>query len=230
MTSYRLRSLRTGRVAPLGPRGVASGITKQLLDRPVVLTMTGLAGDEQGDTRHHGGIEKAVHHYPFDHYDAWIADIGAHPLLAGPGAFGENLSTDELTEADVAVGDVFSLGSAIMEVSQGRQPCWRLNERFDDRTMARRVQATGRTGWYYRVLASGVVAPTDTLELISRHSPQWTIHRIWRVLYEDTMNREELEGICKLPKLSESWRNLAARRLEAGSVEGWAARLDGVKP
>ena len=107
----------------------------------------------------HGGPEKAVHHYPFDHYEAWRTELGDIGLLRQPGAFGENLSAVGLTEADVAVGDVFRLGSAIVEVSQGRQPCWKLNERFGQPTVAKSVQASGRTGWYYRVIETGLVAP-----------------------------------------------------------------------
>jgi MOSC domain-containing protein YiiM len=226
-SSFRLEALLTGKVAPLGTRAVPSGIAKTPVKRPVFLTETGFVGDEQGDERHHGGAEKAVHHYPFDHYGAWIGETGAERLLSAPGAFGENLSTIGLTEQEVAVGDVFSLGGALIQVSQGRQPCWKLDERFSRRGMARAVQRSGRTGWYLRVLVPGSVSPSDALVLVDRVTPEWTIGRIWKAFYVDVLNRRELEAISNLATLAGSWRGHAARRLETGKVEDWSARLDG---
>ncbi|APX25411.1 hypothetical protein Ga0080559_TMP4615 [Salipiger profundus] len=175
----------------------------------------------------HGGIEKAVHHYPLDHYSDWRAELGDLQALTAPGGFGENISTAGLTEEEVAVGDTFRLGGALIQVSQGRQPCWKLNHRFGVADMARRVQQTGRTGWYYRVLQTGTVAPGDRLELIGRLAPDWTLRRLWHALYVDRMNLVELEGIAALDVLAEGWRKYAVRRLESHRVEDWSARLDG---
>jgi MOSC domain-containing protein YiiM len=139
----------------------------------------------------------------------------------------ENISTAGLTEAEVAVGDTFRLGDALIQVSQGRQPCWKLNHRFGVADMARRVQQAGRTGWYYRVLQTGTVTPGDRLELIDRLAPDWTLRRLWHALYVDRMNLVELEGIAELDVLAEGWRKYALRRLESRRVEDWSARLDG---
>ena len=147
--SVPLLGLLVGGVRPLGKRRAPSGIAKSPVAHPVFLHRNGFEGDARGDTIRHGGSEKAVHHYPFDHYADWESEIGPNALLARPGAFGENVSTRGLVEADVAVGDVFRLGQAVIEVSQGRQPCWKLNERFADVRMAKCVQESGRTGWYY---------------------------------------------------------------------------------
>jgi len=227
MTNLAILSLRTGRLAPLGPRGVPSGIDKSEVSAPLMLSKTGFVGDEQGDTAKHGGPEKAVHHYPLDHYPAWADTMGDHPRLSSSGAFGENISTSGLTETDIAIGDVFRLGTAVVEVSQGRQPCWRLNERFGRKTMAREVQETGRTGWYFRVIETGTVSPGDQLTLLERKASEWTIARIWRAFYIDRLNHAELRGIAALEPLAESWRNYAARRLKSGKVEDWSKRLDG---
>ena len=129
MTGLKAEIL-AGSLRPLGPRGVPSGIIKTGISAPMHIGAEGLVGDTQGDLRVHGGPEKAVHHYPFDHYAAWRLDLGDHALLGEPGSFGENVSTSGLTEDAVAVGDVFRLGGAVVEVSQGRQPCWKLSERF----------------------------------------------------------------------------------------------------
>lgn len=227
MTGIPLQALLVGDVRPLGPRGIPSGIAKVNVDRSLSLGPLGLAGDAQGDTKYHGGAKKALHHYPSDHYPTWTSEIGDRDVLDSTGAFGENLSTLGLTEDDVAVGDVFALGGAIIEVSQGRQPCWKLNERFAQPDMAKRVQATGRTGWYYRVLKPGEVAPDSRLELIDRAAPSWTIRRIWQVFYVDTLNRAELETLAELPQLADGWRRHVRRRLETGSVEDWTPRLTG---
>lgn len=225
--THPLRALLTGPVKPLGKRGAPSGIAKSPVAGPIRLGLTGFEGDAQGDTKHHGGPEKAVHHYPFEHYATWAAEIGPHARLATPGAFGENLSTLGLSEDVVAIGDVFEIGSAVLEVSQGRQPCWKLNERFDISDMARRVQTSGRTGWYYRVLQPGEVRAIDGLKLVERPNPAWTLRRIWHCFYVDRLNHAELEALARLPQLAESWRRHAERRLETRSVEDWTRRLDG---
>jgi len=223
----RVEAVMTGAVRPLGPKAVPSGIDKQPAARPVRLTMRGFTGDAHGDTRHHGGIDKAAHHYPLDHYSAWLEELGPHPRLAQPGAFGENLAVSGLVEQDVAIGDRFRLGTALVEVSQGRQPCFRLNLRMDVANMAYRMQRSGRTGWYYRVVEEGTVAPGDPLELLDRLTPSWTIERLWRILYVDTLDRESLSEMVALPNLPEGWRAIGIQRLSSGTVEGWRMRLEG---
>lgn len=127
-----LQAVLTGRVAPLGVKGAASAIAKTPVVGPVAVGPLGLAGDEQADRRVHGGPEKAVHHYALDHAAAWRGDLpGLRDLLEQPGAFGENFSTHGLTEHDVCVGDLWRVGSALLQVSQARQPCFKLNLRFE---------------------------------------------------------------------------------------------------
>lgn len=219
--------LLTGRIRPLPGSDQLSGIDKRPVSAACQLGPNGFAGDEQADLRVHGGPEKAVHHYPFEHYAAWRADLGAQPLLQAPGAFGENISTTGLTEATVSVGDIFRLGGALVQVSQGRQPCWKLTQRLGVPKLARMVQDSGRTGWYYRVLQSGQAAPGDRLDLVDRLAPDWTLQRLWRALYVDRMNMGELQGIAALDVLAEGWRRYASRRLDSGKVEDWSRRLEG---
>lgn len=222
----------TGPVRPFGPKGVPSGIAKTATRARIRVTATGLEGDGQGDPRHHGGPEKALHHYPFDHYPAWrraLQEQGASGdgVLDTPGAFGENLSTTGLTEADVCIGDRFRLGTALVEVSQARQPCWKLNHRFGYAGMSRAVQQSLRTGWYYRVLETGDVAAGDRLELIARPCPGWSLHRLLQVLYVDRLDYAALEDMAALVPLAESWRKLARQRLERREVEAMERRLSG---
>lgn len=224
--TIRIDTLLIGSIAPLGPRRVPSGIYKRPVSGRAAIGSAGIVGDEQGDRKNHGGPEKAIHHYPFDHYTQWRQELPwLSPRFEGPGAFGENISTAGITEAEVCVGDIYRLGSALVQVSQGRQPCWRLNERFGHPAMAREVQQSGRTGWYYRVIEEGSVGAGDVLDLVDRPAENWTLVRIAHLLYRDTLNLEMLARLSELPQLSESWRKLALRRLERRTVEDWSRRL-----
>lgn len=220
-------SVLVGALAPLGQVGTLSGIAKNIVRGPWHLTRNGIAGDAQGDRRHHGGPEKALHHYPREHYAAWSRELREHPLLRDAGAFGENLSTIGWTEENVCIGDVVRFGSVVLQVSQGRQPCFRLNLRFGREDMAVKVQHTGRTGWYYRVCEPGVVADGAELTLVDRPQPEWPLSRIVRLLYFDIGNRGDFGRAADIPELAEGWRALFRRRLESGKIEEWQKRLDG---
>ncbi|PPU08077.1 MOSC domain-containing protein [Xanthomonas arboricola] len=206
--------------------GSRSAIDKRTVDGTLRVGPDGLQGDEQGDRRVHGGPDKAIHHYPRDHYAAWQAELGAHALLETAGAFGENPSSLGLTEAEVCLGDRFALGTAVVEVSQLRQPCWKLSDRFGLRDMARRVQDTGRTGWYYRVLQPGLVAPGNTLTLQQRPHPRWTLSRLQQLLYARDVDVAAINEVLQLP-LVPSWQSLFARRLQRREIESWSKRLHG---
>lgn len=220
----RVNRLLIGGLSPLGPKSELSGIQKS----PVAsaeLGFTGFGGDEQGDNKRHGGVEKAVHHYCLDHYVLWRHELGELDPLAQPGAFGENLAVEGLNEDGVCIGDVWALGEAVVQVSQARQPCWKLNSRFGVPDMARRLQSSGRTGWYYRVLEPSRVIEGDALHLLHRPNPLWPVSRLLAVLYTGEQDWRSLEDMAMLKELSESWKRLAARRLETGKVEDWSKRL-----
>ncbi len=216
-----------GEVAPLGDARHVSAIDKRPAAGPWRIGKTGVEGDAQADRKHHGGAEKALHHYALDHYATWRDEIGAAPALDAPGAFGENLSTQGWIEDDICIGDVIRFGGALLQVSQGRQPCFKLNLRFGLRDMARRVQMSGRTGWYYRVLEEGVANEGAALHLTERPCPDWPLTRLSHLLYRDMRDREGLAAMAALPHLAQSWRGLAQKRLDSGRVENWSARLYG---
>ena len=226
-SSVLIDAVLVGPAAPFGSHGGRSGIVKTPVTGPVRVETGGMAGDEQADRRHHGGPEKAVHHYAFDHYAAWERSLRPprRAVLATPGAFGENLSTSGLTEAEVCVGDIWRAGTALLQVSQARQPCFKLNHRFGITDMATRVQSSGRTGWYYRVVEPGTIASGDALRLVERTHPDWPLSRLLHIFYVDPLDRAGLEEIAVLQALSPSWRAVAAKRLKRGEVEDWASRL-----
>lgn len=227
MTSV-IACMYAGVAMPFGNRGLPSAIAKKPIEGPWHIGKHGLCGDIQGDPVHHGGPEKALHHYPRDHYETWLRETPElQAALAAPPAFGENISTLGMTEETVCVGDVFRAGSVVLQVAQGRQPCWKLNTRFGRADMAMRVQSTGRTGWYYRVLETGAIKPGDVLTLAERSQPTWPLSRILRLLYHRTLDLEELRALANVQELADGWRRLAEQRVRSGRVEDWKNRLDG---
>jgi MOSC domain-containing protein YiiM len=224
----RIETMFGGQPRLLGSQGKMSSIYKAPLAGPWRVTRLGLEGDAQADPENHGGEDMALHHYPRDHYPAWIAEttaLAAH--LAEAPAFGENISTLGLTEADICIGDSMRVGGVILQVSQGRQPCWKLNAKFHRADVASRVQKSGRTGWYYRVLKEGIIVKGDPFELVDRPHPQWPLSRIIELLYQRTKAYDELAALAELPELAAKWRKLAAQRVGSRSVENWSRRLDG---
>ncbi|KQV84983.1 molybdenum cofactor sulfurase [Massilia sp. Root351] len=237
---HAITALLTGKAVALG-QGVSTGIAKLPAGGPLWLAADGLRGDEQGDRQYHGGPEKALHHYALEHYPHWRGRFGAAAPLQGPGAFGENIATLGMTERDVHVGDVYRVGTALVQVSQGRQPCWKLNLRFGQPDAARAVQDSGLTGWYYRVLRPGWIAPADLLELQERPLPDWPLARLIAALFllprpagegaaagrpGAAAWRAEWQAAAALAPLAENWRANFRLRLERGGVEDWGRRLD----
>lgn len=225
-----IKQLRIGSLARLAGTETLTGIHKWEIDS-AYLNENGLSDDQHGDKRHHGGPEKALHHFASDHYahlqTVLPAPASEHCL---PGAFGENLVTEGLTESDVCAGDIYELGGAIIQVSQPRQPCWRLNLRFGIPDMSRRVQNNLRIGWYYRVLQPGMVSKGDTLILKERPHDDWPLSRVLSVLYENTLDQQALTEMATLKELSPNLRQLAKQRLETQQVENWEGRLFGPTP
>lgn len=226
MTLCTAQTILTGRIKPYTRPGSFSAIHK--LPRSGILRVGphGIDGDEHGDPKVHGGPDKAILHYAYDHYPYWLGVYDGHPLLAAPGAFGENISSIGVTEADVCLGDVISCGSTLLQVTQSRQPCWKMNDRLGDRTAAKRMQSSGRVGWYYSVLQPGFIEAGDEMRLVERPHPQWSLKRVLHLLYEDTMNIEALQALQQL-KLPPSWQKLVKHRIESREVESWSKRLDG---
>ena len=221
-----LDTLLTGRAQDFTRPGSRSAIAKSPRREALRVTALGLAGDEQGDPRIHGGVDKAIHHYPREHYANWASELGEHPLLSNAGAFGENFSTAGWTEEDVCLGDRIRAGTALLEVSQGRMPCWKLSDRFGIKEMALRMQNSGRTGWYYRVLEEGVVAAGGSLQLVERPHGDWSLARLAGVLFDKQVDPRLLRECLALP-LTPSWRRTLERRLDKREVEDWNPRLQG---
>jgi len=202
-----VRCILVGESQSFGPKGQLSAYVKTPIDRSVVLTKLGIIGDHQADKKHHGGVDKALFHYPSDHYRVWESERPElTSYLRNVGAFGENVSSSGADETNVFIGDQYKLGSAIIEISQGRQPCWKLGHFFNDLSMVKAVVDTGRGGWYYRVLTQGEFNIGDKFELIERPNPMLSVKKVFDVLIAKNKDIDTLSRLVELDTLSPSWQ------------------------
>jgi ferredoxin-NADP reductase/MOSC domain-containing protein YiiM len=224
LPSGELKQLRTGKTALLGSSGVLSAIRKQPQAGPQVLGLLGFIGDEQTDS-FHGGAERAILQYDSTHYASWRTELAGIADLLSPGSFGENFVVDGMTEQNMCIGDIVHVGTAVLEVTESRQPCYKLDHRFGHDGMGRISQQNGRTGWFYRVLRTGLVAQGDLVEVVERPHPEWTISAVQDLLYRDTSNYAAAAEILTLSSLSASFRETFIRRTALAEVEDWEGRL-----
>lgn len=206
-------TLFTGSIRPLPDSGRPTGMYKTPVTAPIALGIEGFSGDQQADRRVHGGPDKAVHLYPARHY-ARLAERfpEAAPQLV-PGALGENLSTPDLDEGDVRIGDLWQLGSALLQVCQPRNPCWKIDERFSADGMAGFIAEHRLTGWYWRVLRTGYVSPGDTLDLLHSAPDSFTLRDAQRLWQAHRPAIADLERLADLPGLAPAWRDKIVQRL-----------------
>ncbi len=204
---FVVESVLIGQAIPIA-RGESSAIAKTPADGSRRVSMLGIEGDTQADLSVHGGPDKAIHHYPRDHYNWWRDALGPLPILDAPGAFGENISTTGLTEWEACIGDRFRLGAALVEIAQGRQPCWKQAHRLGNASVVAAMVRSGRCGWYYRVVEGGVVAAGDALELTARPHPAWTVARVIAMLIHRKGEHDEmaLRDLAALEVLASGWR------------------------
>lgn len=193
--------------------GDYSAIAKTPVTGPVQITWDGFVGNQVADPIHHGGWDKAIHLYPQDHYDWWRDRKPGQPLLDAPGAFGENIASRGMTEDQICLGDRFTLGSAIVEVSHGRQPCWKLDHRFAARDVMATIVKTARSGLYFRVIQQGEAQAGTAMTLIDRPLPDWSIAHVFRLLIGGGHKSDPsaVRTLANIPVLAEAWRDRARR-------------------
>ncbi|GBD97578.1 MAG TPA: MOSC domain-containing protein [Nitrospirae bacterium] len=182
---------------------ITTGICKSPVSRPLKLEKTGFEGNGVADLKHHGGEDKAVCVYSLDYYPYWEDILG---IKLPPAAFGENLSVSNLHEDDVCIGDIFQLGTAVVQVSQPRQPCRTLAARYGRNDMVKLVAASDRTGFYFRVLEEGVVRKGDRLVLQERDPRKISVSFAGHTFHHDKRNCESIKKVLDVPALSESWQ------------------------
>lgn len=203
-----------------------SAIAKLQVEGELTLTERGLVGDEQAEKAYHGGTDRALCHYPREHYAYWARIFPDRAERFYPPAFGENLSTEGLTERNVFIGDIFCWGDALIQVTQPRSPCFKLNFHFNTHDMSAQMQASGRVGWLYRVIAGGNVAADAPLELASRTSDV-SVHDAIAIAWHMPFDDEQYRRLLSAAGLSASWTRTMQNRRRSGEIEDNSRRLWG---
>lgn len=205
-----------------------SGFIKEPVTEPRWLGLSNIDGDGQADLTFHGGPHKAVCVYPSAHYPYWRETLDMPDLIGGD--FGENFTVDGLAESDVCIGDIWTIGEATAQVSQPRQPCWKLARRLKIQDLALQVQQTGRTGWYLRVLVEGFVQRGMAMKLVERPEPDWTIAAANRHMHHDKANRADAARLAAVTSLSPSWKTTLSKRAEQNIQPDERQRLENEHP
>ena len=208
----KLISVNVGRPRTISWQGrrVRTGIFKEPVAGSVGVGTLNLDGDGQADLRVHGGEDKAVYAYPAEHYRSWSDELGRSLPY---GQFGENLTLEGLTENEARIGDRYRIGSALLEVSQPRTPCFKLGIKMGDDAFPARFLESGRSGFYLRVAAPGTLQAGDDVVLDFREAGSLTVAAIQRLTIEDPADHAVLEQAALLEALPEGWRRRFRQRL-----------------
>ncbi|MFY0215737.1 MOSC domain-containing protein [Bacillus cereus] len=224
---YQLLSLNIGlpKEVTYGGKVVHTGINKKQVKEPVYLSFVKFNGDGQADLIHHGGVDKAVCVYTGDHYPYWEKELNQDLVY---GAFGENITVSGMSEEDVCIGDTFELGQAIVQVTQPRQPCFKLAKKYNIPKLPLYFQETGYTGFYFRVLKEGWVSSVDTLKRLQSDPKGVSVAFANRIMHKEKQNIEGVKRILEVNALSNSWRKSFEKRISGEEIHT-KERLEGIK-
>ncbi|MFZ1863207.1 MAG: MOSC domain-containing protein [Polyangiales bacterium] len=187
---------------PTGP--VRTGIFKSPTEKRLRVRRHNLEGDGQADLSVHGGENKAVYGYPSEHYPTWAVELERDDLT--PGQFGENLTTRGLLESEVGIGDIFKVGSAVLQVTQPRSPCFKLGIRMGDPKFIKTFLRSGRPGFYFRVVEEGALQAGDEIERLERGETGITVHELWDLTFGTADEPDRLRLAHTIPTLAPEWR------------------------
>jgi len=193
------------------PSSWTTAFFKAPIAGPVHVGSLGLAGDDQADKENHGGPDKAVLAYSADHYAYWRQHLVLPDMPHG--GFGENLTIAGSDETSVCIGDTWRAGDVVFQVTQPRQPCWKMSRRWQVADLAKQVIVNGKSGWYVRVLAEGQLAPDTPIELVSRPNPSWTVARASELFHHRKDDLVAAAELAALPELSAAWKGSLTRRI-----------------
>ena len=182
---------------------VLSGIAKREVAGPTVMVrQTNIDGDGQADLVNHGGVDKAVYCYPREHRQFWIDELGYDRQEA---PFGENLSVLGIDENEACIGDVWGWGDARLQVSQPRWPCFKLALHTGHVDMVKRFVASGRSGWYLRVLTEGAAPVSGELQLVERDPARLTVRECLSARRNE-LSSAEFDRVMSHPFLADGWK------------------------
>jgi MOSC domain-containing protein YiiM len=212
-TTMRLVSVNVGQPREVDtPRGIVlTSIFKSPVKGRVAVRGNNVAGDRQSDLTVHGGPNKAIYAYAWEHYTYWSGALGRQLT---PGSFGENLTTEGLLETDVQIGAHYRVGSAVLRVTQPRMPCYKLALRFELPTMVKLFWKSGLSGIYFGVVEEGEIEAGDSIELLEGGAAGVTIADVVRVYKGEDRDGDLVERVLAAP-LSGSWRQEILERRNA---------------
>ncbi len=182
---------------------VETGIFKEPVDGPLRVDHLNLAGDRQADLTVHGGVNKAVYGYPSEHYSYWEHELSTKLKW---GAFGENLTTEGLSEESLCIGDQLRVGTATFVVTQPRQPCYKLQIRFEREDMIKRFLLSGRSGFYFKVVEPGELSKDSTVECLKRDENGVSIADLQRLFLGHLYDEDLLHRALNVEALPKSWK------------------------
>ena len=214
-------AVRVGGAAPLGPQGVPSAYRKAAVALPVRVGELGLVGDAQADLRVHGGADKAIYAYAVSRYLAWSYAFPGLSALFVAGAMGENLPVEGVDENSVHIGDRVRVGGALLQITQPRQPCFKIELALGAPGLVRHMVRSGHSGWYFRVLEAGMIGAGDDHRVIERPNPGWPVARFNTVIAARALGADVLAEMVAMEGLAAAWQVKALRLL---------AELRGVVP
>lgn len=188
---------------------------KEVVKRPLHVSVEGFEDDEVADRAHHGGIDKAVFANSYENYAHWATFLGLERLPFG--ALSENLTIVGLQEANVMLGDVHEIGSAILQVTQPRKPCWKISRRWNHTELTNEIFTSGLSGWYYRVLKEGVIGAGDAVRIVSQEACPISILEANHAFREPTRFAMTLERMVTIPSIAPSYRDSLIKRLNGTS-------------
>ena len=205
-------SVNTGkpRTVDNGGKSVRTSIWKTPREGRVAVRTLNLDGDEQSDLTVHGGKYKAVYCYPSEHYAYWRAELPDADLPWG--AFGENLTLEGLLETEVRIGDRFRIGTAEFQVTQPRQPCFKLEIRHRRHDLIKRFVAALRPGFYVAVTREGEIGADDGVQYLEHASPSMTVRDIFTLYFDDRGKHDELRLAAGIAALAPGWKEHFQKR------------------
>ena len=199
----RVVSVNVGQVRTVEYDGgvVTTGIWKEPVDERLAVRGVNVEGDDQADRSVHGGVDKAVYSYASEDYEWWSGELGRE---VGPGTFGENLTIEGIDLLEAVIGQRWRVGTALLEVSEPRFPCFKLGIRMDDPRFLKRFANARRPGSYLRISEEGEVGAGDAIEIVSTPGHGVTIGEFNEAYLG---NRPALRDLLRADELSQTWRD-----------------------
>lgn len=211
----QITALYCGRSEILLPENKPSAINKHPVSGPVAVKTLGLEGDQQVDLKHHGGPDKALHQYAEPDY---LKLANTFPEVAEQlksGALGENFTVPDLDCTQICIGDIFQLGSARIQVSEPRQPCWKINSKLGIKGVTKYIDDNAIIGWYFRVLETGEAEAGSDFKLLERCNSEWTIEHFWRNFRDRELSLATATQMSELNGLSTFWKERMQKKAKA---------------